>query len=110
MARASLYQANLARAILSRTNFDGAGLGGANLLGSDLSNANLSNARLSPLTVTTQQAGKDPCPRMVLTKLTQAQLDVACAEPEKPPNLDGAIDAETGKPLIWRGRPLNSQT
>ena len=110
LARASLYQASLAGAILSRTNFDGAGLGGANLLGSDLSNANLSNANLSPLVITTQEVEKDPYRQKVQTQLTQAQLDVACADPEKPPKLNGAVDADTGKPLVWRGKPLNSQT
>ncbi len=109
LAGASLYQANLAGAILSSTNLAGAGLSGANLLGADLSNAVLSNAHLSPLTIETQQVGKDPCRQEVLTQLTQAQLDVARSDPKKPPRLDGALDAETGKPLVWRGKPLKAQ-
>ena len=106
MARARLYKTRLDGAILSRTNFDGAGLGGANLLGSDLSNANLSNANLSPMVTTTQEVGKEPHQEKSLTKLTQSQLDVACAESDKPPNLKGAMDAETGEPLVWRGKLL----
>ena len=109
LARASLYQASLEGAILSRTNFDGARLGGANLLGSDLSNANLSNANLSPVVTTTQEVGKEPHQEKSLTKLTQGQLDVACAESDKPPNLKGAMDAETGEPLVWHGRAVKRQ-
>ena len=109
LARASLYQASLTGAILSRTNFDGAGLGGANLLGADLSNANMSNANLSPVVTTTHEVGKEPYQEEFLTKLTQAQLDVACAESDTPPNLSGAVDAETGEPLVWRGRAVKRQ-
>ena len=107
LAGASLPQANLSGAILSRANLAGALLSGANLTGSDLSNANLSNANLSPLTVITQEVDKDEYRQTVRAQLTQAQLDVARADPRKPPKLDGAIDAETGKPLVWRGKPLD---
>ena len=107
---ALLSQANLGGAILSSTSLAGAVLCGANLLGSDLSNANLSNAHLSPLTIVTSRVGKEDHRRKVPTQLTQVQLDVARADPEKPPKLDGALDAETGKPLVWRGKPLNGQT
>ena len=38
--------------------------------------------------------------------LTQHELDHARAHPARPPNLNGAHDAETGKPLEWRkGKP-----
>ena len=107
---ASLYKANLEGAKLSNAILAGADLSGSNLLGSELSNANMSNTKLLPLQVTTPQVGKDPIRREVLTKLTQAQLDVACAEPDKPPKLGGAVDVETGKLLVWRGRPLNSHS
>ena len=40
------------------------------------------------------------------TGLTQAQLDTACANPKTPPMLEGLMDAETGEPLVWRGKPL----
>ena len=36
--------------------------------------------------------------------LTQVQLDEARAYRNNPPQLAGVLDAETGKPLIWRGR------
>ena len=37
--------------------------------------------------------------------LTQEQLDQAFAEPNSPPLLGGAFCAETGKLLVWRGKP-----
>ena len=33
--------------------------------------------------------------------LTQSQLDSARADPNNPPVLEGVVDAETGKPLVW---------
>ena len=38
----------------------------------------------------------------------QYQLDAARADPDNPPKLDGVLDAETGKPLVWRGGPVES--
>ena len=107
---ASLPQANLVGAILSKTNLAGALLSGANLTGSDLSDANLSRTVLSPCWVVTHKANEDPQRETFLTKLSQAQLDVARADPNRPPNLDGAVDAETGEPLVWRGKPLDGKT
>ena len=107
---ASLYKANLAGATLSHANLTEADLSGSNLLGSDLSDANVSNAKLSPLSVITPRVGNDPIRREIPTKITQAQLDVARAEPGNPPMLDRAEDTETGNPLVWRGKPLNSET
>lgn len=37
--------------------------------------------------------------------LTQAQLDKAVADPDNPPILTGMVDADSGSPLEWRGRP-----
>lgn len=37
--------------------------------------------------------------------LTQQQLDSAIADPpDRPPTLDGILDAKTGKPLVWKPR------
>ena len=35
------------------------------------------------------------------TGLTQAVLDLARVEPDDAPKLDGVIDAQTGKPIVW---------
>ncbi len=37
----------------------------------------------------------------------QERLDQARADPDKPPKLDNALDAQTGDPLEWRGKPLD---
>ena len=40
--------------------------------------------------------------------LIQEQLDQACSDPDNPPDLGGIVlDAGTGKPLVWRGKPPN---
>ena len=39
-----------------------------------------------------------------ITGLTQSQLDINYANPSDPPKLAGVNDAETGAPLVWRGR------
>ena len=110
LAGAQLPQADLTGASLSRTNLSRALLSGANLLDSQLSEADLSDASLGPLTIETHEVNEDPYRQTIRTKVTQTQLDDACADPENPPTLDGAFDADTGEPLVWRGKPLEGQT
>ena len=83
LSNARISWANLANADLTRADLSLALLLGANLLGSCLSGANLSR----------------------VSGLTQEQLNQARADPNNPPRLDGALDAETGQPLVWRGGP-----
>ncbi len=85
-----LWKANFSSASLFFANLSNAWLSGANLSGAHLSGANLSDAKL--------QGAEN---------LTQSQLDEACADPKNPPKLEGTVDSETGKPLVWRGNPLN---
>ena len=91
LIEAKLHQANLSRSILVAANLSGAELTGANISGAILLGHNGAGEVIAPA------AG-----------LTQAQLDEACAAPDTPPRLDGAVlDAETGKPLIWQGEPVD---
>ena len=76
---AILMQANLRNALLVRAN-----LTGANLVGTILDNANLNGAILKGPTI----------------GLTQEQLDQAYARKDNPPDLTGAVDVNTGKPLL----------
>lgn len=62
----------------------------------DLRGATLTNAILTGTDLSRADLSK-------VEGLTQEQLDVACAEVDCPPKLDGAFDAETEKPLEWRG-------
>ena len=98
LSGASLEGSDLSCAYLTDVILSGANLSDANLSGATLVRANLSGVILS-------EDGKIP-----VTGLTQYQLDQACADPDNPPMLDGVVDAETGKPLIWRGKPCTDST
>ena len=41
--------------------------------------------------------------------LTQAQLDLARADPDRPPKLNGVVDDDTGGRMLWRGRTLDGR-
>ena len=107
--RAIFQEGILTDSWLERTNLSGAGflradLSGARLMKADLSgahflDANLKNANVSGVqfSIGGPQTAKG---------LTQAQLDQARADPDNPPNLTGVFDAESGEPLVWRGKRL----
>ena len=67
---------------LKNTSFYDANLEGAVLTGADLSGADLRDCK----------------------GLTQEQIDQAKADSDNRPDLEGMVDARTGKPLVWRGR------
>ena len=92
-----LPPANMENAFLSGTNLSSSNLTGANLKGAFLCWANLKDALL----IHTNLSGADlkDC-----KGLTQKQIDMAIARPpDNPADLEGVVDAETGKPLVWRG-------
>ena len=98
---ARLRDATLSGAHLRRANLSNAKLWSADLRGAILENANLSGTDFCGIDANSQEFGGPA------HGLTQAQLDVARADPGHPPKLDGIRDAETGEPLVWRGRPLD---
>ena len=107
---ASFPYSNLAHSQMKRANLSGVVFFKADLYRADLTEADLSGAILtganldkSVLTGTkfSSVAGVLPA-----KGLTQSQLDDARADPNNPPKLEGVDDAETGKPLVWQGRPL----
>ena len=89
-----LSHANLGRAILTGANLSGAKLLGTNLAGADLSGTILSYA--------------DHVGSNLPEDLMQEQLDRAVADPDNPPILTDAKDRKTGRPLVWRGKPLDA--
>lgn len=121
LSRAWLTNANLSKAVLpdadlSCARLRQASLSDANLRRADLSNAKLWCANLSRANLqNVNLSGTDFCGIDANSEeyegagrgLTQAQLDLARADPGNPPKLDGVCDAETGEPLVWRGRPLD---
>ena len=101
LSGARLRNATLSGARLRRANLSNAKLWSASLRGASLENANLSGTDFCGMDANSQEFGAPA------RGLTQAQLDVARADPRMPPKLDGILDAETGEPLVWRGRPLD---
>ena len=103
MAFAKLKNVDLMYSCLCNTWLVHADLTDAYLWGADLSGAKFIGAQLSgaSLSASGQHAVKG---------LTQAQLDQARADPNNPPHLTGVVDAKTGKPLVWRGEPLDDKS
>ncbi|MXZ46490.1 MAG: pentapeptide repeat-containing protein [Chloroflexi bacterium] len=107
---ASLRDADLTAAKLSGANLALARLGGASLAGATLDGADLTNASLADADLSGATFFADGLFKVPAKGLTQAQLDQARADPDKPPRLDRVVDAETGAPLVWRGKPLEDTT
>ena len=99
LSSARLRQANLSGAKLRHAVLSDAKFWGANLSKAILCDANLSGADLCGIDA------HSPAYAEPVRGLTQVQLDEACADPGNPPNLAGVLDAETGEPLVWRGKP-----
>ena len=97
LTNATFLRADLCRSRLVRADLTGAEFLDANLTGARIDEANLSDVRFS-------HGGQQPA-----KGLTQAQLDQARADPDRPPNLLNVLNAETGEQLVWRGRPLGYQ-
>ena len=123
---ADMSRTVLEDAILPNANLGRANLASANLAGVDISRANLVAANLCGAYFGGQHfpRGHDGAilirpasmgailSRAYLEEvrnLTQVQLDGARADPKKPPKLEGTVDAETGLPLVWRGKPLDDE-
>lgn len=104
LSHASFSMANLSGATFERSNLSGAYLLFADLSGtrfeeSDLSGTSFHRANLSGARFNRLNTPWDP-----VINLTQAQLDVAVADPDNPPELEGLVDPDTGEPLVWRGK------
>ena len=100
LSSARLRQATLFGAELRRADLSNAKLWDANLRRAILQNANLSGTDFCGIDANSQEYGG------LARGLTQVQLDVARADPDNPPKLEGVLDAETGELLVWRGKPL----
>ena len=123
LAHAKLHCADLGRANLSKAWVAGADLSGAALCGAVLCDVNLYLADLAGAALCDANLSGTNLDSTILTDadlngafmgadhepargLTQSQLDKARAHKNKPPDLGGAIDIETGESLVWRGRSL----
>ena len=99
LSRTNLSDADLTGAMFWNAQMSGALFWGAKLFDAHLDDAKLSGARFSI------SGGVSPA-----SGLTQAQLDTARADLEKPPKLDGVLDAGTGKQLVWRDKAPGEET
>ena len=120
-----LTDARLARADLTDASLMGATLIDANLTRAILTGAPLSGAIFSPRTalVDANLTGTFWCAVSfgdgniylddeeydAATGLRQEQLDLACADPDDPPKLEGVLDAVTGAEMVWQGRTLEGK-
>ena len=119
LLRADLSDAFLGHAVLTNAYLEGANLNRASFLGADLSgaclvmadlsqadflDADLSDADLSDADLTGVEFSSGP---QTARGMRQAQLDEAKADPGNLPSLAGVCDAESGEPLIWRGKQLS---
>lgn len=102
LERANLSGAGFLRADLSGARLVMADMSGAHFLEADLTGANISKTNLSGVAFSVGG-------RQTARGLTQAQLDDACADPQNPPELVGALDAGSGEPLVWREKPINGE-
>ena len=94
LLNANLAGADLTGAHLPDANLNNAWMAGANLNGTDLTGASLKSTDLTGVDLRNCKG------------LTQDQIDQASAQEDLPPKLEGAIDANTGESLKWRGSPL----
>ena len=107
LSGSNLSGANLTGAHLSGVDLSGAELCGAILSGADLADANLSRTNLSGAILSGAEILTSSLPSTDLRpvrRLTQDQLDRACADPGDPPDLRDALSPD-GIPLSWRGSP-----
>ena len=103
---ADLSGASLSHAQLQRADLSCAHISIADLTGASLRDANLSGASFGKGTRVT--ASDPPVSEIIIAQVTQAQLDEARADPDNPPKIDPAVvDAETGAPLVWRGKVIS---
>lgn len=99
MERQDQYELDLAYVHLPGAILSGINLCDAILTGSNLTGSNLRDTILTETTLT--DADLSDC-----KGLTQRQLDKARAHEALPPKLVNVTDAETGDPIIWRGRSI----
>ena len=98
LENADLANSCLCRARLARTNLSGALLVGTNLHGALSLGPILSGAKFSINGVLPARG------------IRQSDLDSCKADPDNPPDLTGVVDAETGEPLVWSGKPLDAKS
>ena len=113
-----LTDARLCRARLSFAKLKNANLADSCLCGAVLARSDLSEATLVR---TNLQGALSEGPILSGAKFSydgafpakgikQSDLDSCMADPDNLPDLTGVVDAETGEPLVWSGKPLGANS
>ena len=100
-ANAKLDSSNFDNAQVSGADFTGANLSRGTFRGTDLQRARLCGAQLQM--VDFERANVSGTDFTGCRGVTQTSLDRAVAAQGNPPILEGAVDHETGHPLVWQG-------
>ena len=110
----ALFNAQLDRGHFRDADWTNARLVGASLRGAKLNGINLTDAHFDDADLSgadfTGGSNRKLTPgdeAFAVSGLTQKQLDLACADPDCPPLLNGLVDAKTAKRLVWRGKARN---
>ena len=109
---AILIDADLSSAVLADADLTRTDATDARLCWADLSKARLHETNLSGAVFQEEITGGGPkSPRVPKGKVTSAgltdfQLHMARADPDNPPVLNDVVDADDGRPLVWRGNAL----
>lgn len=110
VTRANLSGANLIYADLKQTQLIRTNLAGARLQRAQMANANIRYTNFSGAWLSLEQVSEPRTPlidvlieEITASGLTQQMVNGMWAEDGNPPRLSGILDAETGKPLEWRG-------
>ena len=113
LSRAHFMETSLADADLSSANLSDVAFQDVDLANTNLRNANISGASFSFIkyknalfawTYGREFAFAPDGVYVGVRGLTQAQIDEARADPMNPPQIEGVLDANTGEPLVWRGK------
>ena len=98
LSETNLWQADLSKSTLRKTDLSKARLLDAKLVDAKLEGSKFTEAILYGTDISGANFGGYRNPAV---GLTQAQLERCVAGEDRPPNLDGVIDADTGQPLRW---------
>ena len=105
-SESTIGSADFSHAYLTHANLTGANVSATEFTQANLFNTNLSGVSFGEANQVTMS--DPPVSKKLYVRLTQDQLDEATAEPDNPPQIhECTVDAESGKPLVWRGsKPL----
>ena len=102
-SRSNISGSSLQKAVLQRAKLVDCTIANTDFRGASMWRADVSGTKFRKAT-RVRGTERGTTKEVLYCLLTQAQLDEAVAHPDFPPEIEaGTVDAETGKPLTWRG-------